>query len=83
MEKIPFTQSELETYASNKKAYLWFDENRDAQATYSELAKLSDFQINYIIVNPKRAIIKISIENIYIKIRDKFIKATIVNTPFI
>ncbi len=40
------TQSELETYASNKKAYLWFDENRDAQATYSELAKLSNFQIN-------------------------------------
>ena len=40
------TQSELETYVSDKKAYLWFDDNRDGEAAYTELAKLNDFEIN-------------------------------------
>ena len=40
------TQSELEAYVTDKKAYLWFDDNGDAQATYNELAKLTDFEID-------------------------------------
>ena len=40
------SQSELETYVTDKKAYLWFDDNGDAQATYNELAKLTDFEID-------------------------------------
>ena len=40
------SQSELEAYVTDKKAYLWFDDNGDAQATYNELAKLTDFEID-------------------------------------
>ena len=42
------SQSELEAYVTDKKAYLWFDDNGDAQATYNELAKLTDFEIDLI-----------------------------------
>ena len=40
------SQSELETYVTDKKAYLWFDDNGDAQATFNELAKLTNFEID-------------------------------------
>ena len=40
------SQSELEAYVTDKKSYLWFDDDGDAQATYNELAKLTNFEID-------------------------------------
>ncbi len=48
------TRQELISYTTNKVPYLWFDENGDGKATYSELAVTSDdFGINLNLFNDK------------------------------